>query len=177
MLRVFSEILPPTEGTVEVSGSLHSIMSISTGLIMSASCSQNIKLKGFSYGLHGDALQDYMEEVKKRSNLDTFLYQPVKSLSAGMRSKLIISMLRGLNPNILIIDEWINVADNRQTDKEHSLAKAIRDTDIFTLATHNRKLITTHCNKCIVLDKGACVHFGEIALGFEILDQLEKTAS
>jgi len=130
LLRVLSEILPPSSGEIRIDGSVHSILTIATGLVMSATCSQNIKLKGLSYGLSGESLESYMQEARKRSQLDKFLFQPVKSLSSGMRSRLIVSMLGVLKPDILIMDEWINVADNKQVDTKHEFAETVANTDI-----------------------------------------------
>lgn len=168
LLRVLSEILPPTSGRIEVDGVLQSILTISTGLVMSATCSQNIKLKGLSYGLKGQELEAYMRDVRQTCRLDKFLFQPVKSLSSGMRSRLIVSMLGGLKPQILIMDEWINVGDNKQTGRKNDLARTVENTDIFVLATHQERLVRQHCNKCIVLDGGECVFFGDLDEGIAL---------
>ena len=56
LLRVLSEILPPTSGEISINGNVISILNLSAGLLMAASCSENIRLKGLFFGFKKEKL-------------------------------------------------------------------------------------------------------------------------
>jgi len=158
LLKVLSSILPPTSGSIETVGDLRPAMALSLGMLGEASCIENIKLTGLYYGFSGADLDNYIKTVRAKADIDKFLYQPVKTLSRGMRSRLVIAMLLVAKSQILIFDEWIGAVDKNQLDGESTLADAIRASDIFIVASHKLILIEKYCNRCLILKQGEIIH-------------------
>jgi len=158
LLKVLSKILPPTHGSIESSGNIRAALTLSLGMVSEASCLENIKLLGYYNGFHGDRLKSYIALVRERADIERFIHQPIKTLSKGMRSRLVISMALVAKSDILIFDEWIGAVDKHQLEGESTLADAIRGADIFIVASHKLKLIEKYCNRCLIMEEGKITH-------------------
>lgn len=163
LLKTLSGLLPPTEGNLQVSGDVLPAIDMSAGLVLPATCMQNIVLRGLSFGLRGKRLKNYVDTVAKFTELGDFLNSPVSSLSAGMRSRLVVSTFNAIHPEILLMDEWIGVADKKIAEKQNGLLEnLVKQTKIFVLASHRESLIKAHCNRALVLDGGKIVFSGGV---------------
>ncbi len=158
LLKVLSGILPPTSGCMRSEGERQTALTLSIGMLGNASCLENIKLAGYYNGLSGKDLDDYVSNVREKADLEKFLYQSVKTLSRGMRSRLIISMVLVARSQILIFDEWIGAVDKHQLEGESTLADAVNGTDIFVVATHKFAIIKKYCNRCLILKEGQIIY-------------------
>lgn len=157
LLKVMAGILPPTEGSVEVHGRLNVALTMSLGLLNQASCIENIRLAGYYRGLAGKKLNEFQDEVVDRADLRKFMYQPLSTLSKGMRSKLVVAVALVARSEILIFDEWIGAIDRQQMLGQNALAAAIKDSDIFVVATHKLGIVEKYCNRCLILEQGSII--------------------
>ena len=163
LLKSLSGLLPPSEGVLQIDGSILPAIDMSAGLILSATCLQNIILRGLSFNLKGEDLKRYVHKVAEFTELGDFLNSPITSLSAGMRSRLVVSTFHAITPEILLMDEWIGVADKKIALKQHGLLETlVSETKIFVLASHREALIKAHCNRALVLDGGSIVFAGSV---------------
>ena len=168
LLKTLSGLLPPTEGYLQVSGNVLPAVDMSAGLVQKATCMQNIVLRGLSFGLRGKELKNYIDDVAEFTELGDFLNSQINSLSAGMRSRFVVATLNAINPEILLMDEWISVADKKIAEKQNGLlTKLVNKTRIFVLASHREALVRAHCNKALVLDKGRIVFSGSVPDGLD----------
>ena len=169
LLKVIAGILPPTTGTVVTDGDINSAILASDGLYFEATCIQNIYLRGASQGLSKEEIEKYTELVVEIADLGKFINSRMKTLSTGMRARLIVAMQIGFRPNILVMDEWIGTADQRVVDTG-ILNDLIDTTDIFILASHRTAIIQKHCNKGLYIDSGTIKYFGDIDTAMELAD-------
>lgn len=165
LLRVLSGLLPPTKGVVEVQGNMHVALTLRTGLLNQASCYENIRLKAYYYGFKGENVEVYIDKVRAVADIEDFIYQPLKTLSNGMRSRLMIAMFLINEHSIIIFDEWVGVLDRTQLDGVASLRRLIDKSDITVFASHNTGFIRKYCNRCVVLDKGMVAFDGSVEEG------------
>jgi len=158
LLRVLSGVLPPTYGELESEGVIRPALTLSLGMMGQASCLENIRLAAYYNGLDKNGIREYIKRVREQADIDEFIHQPVKTLSKGMRSKLVISMALVEKSDILIFDEWIAAVDRQQLEGDSTLSDAINSADIFVVATHKMNLVEKYCNRCLILDKGKIIH-------------------
>ncbi len=111
--------------------------------------------------------QDYKERyefLKEVLELDSFVNQPVRTLSLGqrMRADLAASLIH--NPKILFLDEPTIGLDVLVKDRMIKAIKEIHETYNTTiiLTTHNMDDITDLCNRVIILDEGSILYDGPI---------------
>ncbi len=162
LLKVLANNIVPSDGNFKVDGKITAALDINVGNLAYATCIENIRLKGLMYGYKGKKLKTYIDTVSEFSQLGDFLNSPVNTLSAGMKSRLLVSMYNGISAEILIMDEWIGAADAKVVGKDGILTKIVENTNIFVLASHKDNLIKTICNKGMVLKEGKVMFFGDI---------------
>ena len=86
---------------------------------------------------------------------------PVRAYSSGMHMRLAFAVSTMIEPEILLMDEWLSVGDQSfQKKAEDRLNKVIANSNILVIATHSRTLIERCCNRVIWLDHGKLIADG-----------------
>jgi lipopolysaccharide transport system ATP-binding protein len=96
-----------------------------------------------------------LDEIIDFSELGDFLDIPVRTYSSGMQLRLAFSVSTVIRPEILLMDEWLSVGDERFRQKaEARLFDLIQSTKILVIASHSKELIIKNCNRVIWLEHG-----------------------
>ncbi|KYJ68558.1 hypothetical protein AIY94_21465, partial [Salmonella enterica subsp. enterica serovar Typhimurium] len=94
-------------------------------------------------------------------SLGDFIKIPVRTYSSGMVLRLGFSISTAINPEILLMDEWMSVGDSDFKRKaEMRLNSFISKAGIMVMATHDDELAKSVCNKFIRLEHGEIVSKG-----------------
>ncbi len=164
LLRVIAEIYPPTEGFVEIEGTLGSLIDISLGINPEATGRENVFTRGTLLGLSKSFISEKFDEIVEFSELNEFIDMPVRTYSSGMLMRLGFSISTILKPEILLMDEWLAVGDEKFRRKAELRLQAIFETTrILILASHSRELIEGTCNKALWLENGKMKMFGSVS--------------
>ena len=110
LAMILAGISEVDEGSITVNGE-QALISINTGLNSQLTGLENINVKGALLGFNKKKVQEITEGVIEFAELGDFLYQPVKTYSSGMKSRLGFSISLALDPEILIVDEALSVGD------------------------------------------------------------------
>ena len=111
LLKVISGILKPTEGSLQVNGTIVPMLELGSGFDFELSGRENIFLNGAILGYSEKFLQDKYDEIVAFSELGEFIEAPLRSYSSGMVMRLAFSIATVVNPDILIVDEILAVGD------------------------------------------------------------------
>ena len=91
-----------------------------------------------------------------RCDLGRFIDAPVRTYSAGMRSRLGFSVAMLVDPDIVILDEVIRAGDAAFREKAGSILDRFRERGKTVLiASHSLDLIEKRCDRVFWLDRGA----------------------
>ncbi len=168
LLRVLTGVYAPTSGKVEISGKCTSLINISLGIDPEATGRQNIFLRGALLGFKKDEMKGRLQEIEEFSELGEFLDMPVRTYSTGMQLRLAFSISTILQPEILIMDEWLATGDEGFKAKANQrLNELVEKTQILVIASHSKALLAENCNRVIWLDHGRILMDGEPT---EVLD-------
>lgn len=166
LLRVLNGGLPPTAGAVEQKGSLQSLLNPMLGFNETASLTENILLRGTAMGLRYRQLQPKLDEILAFAGLQDRASHRLKILSAGQRMRLGFAISTAVQPDILIMDEWISAGDAAFIERaQERMRNRFHGSRIVVLATHSIGMLRAMCNKALVLDKGRMRFFGSVEEG------------
>lgn len=161
LLRVLYGAYEPTCGTVETTGRIDALFNMNLGFRKEATGRRNILVRGLINGWTEAEIAARTDEIIEFSELGDFIDMPLKSYSQGMGARLAFAVATALEPEILLMDEWIGAGDGAFQKKSRARMSAIAErAGIIVLASHNRALIKRTCNKILELDGGKVAWFG-----------------
>jgi len=158
LLKLLYGVYPPTEGTLNVKGRVDALFNISLGFRREATGRRNIELRGLLSGWSPSQIAERMDKIIEFSEIGDFIDLPLKAYSQGMAARLAFAIATNLEPEILLMDEWIGAGDTdfqaKARARMHELSSSA---GIVVLASHNQDLIRRSCNKILELQKGRMV--------------------
>lgn len=155
LLRVLAGIYPPTSGSIRIEGSVTGLFSLSLGINKELSGLENIKIKAMMFGMRKRDIMPLIPDIVAFSELGEYIHMPVKTYSSGMALRLQFSIATALNPDILLMDEWISSADKQFKDKmDKKLDEMVEKTPIVIIASHSETRLYSWANQVINLKNG-----------------------
>lgn len=162
LLKVLAGIFEPTTGTFEAHGRCDSLFNINLGFRREATGRRNIVLRGLINGWSSAEIEAKMDEIIAFSELGEFIDVPFKAYSQGMAARLAFAVATSMDPEILLMDEWIGAGDASFQEKAKERMNTLAEkAGIIVLASHNRSLLQKTCNKMLELQTGRMTYFGD----------------
>jgi len=163
LLRTMAGIYPPSQGMIEVDGKISSMFNMGLGMQMEYSGMHNIHLSNLIGGVPRKDRDAAIADIAEFTELGSFLHNAVRTYSSGMGMRLRFACATTLQPDILLLDEWVGAGDAefqaKATDRMNNL---VASAGIVVLATHNILLMKKVCTKAAWLDEGRILKFGDI---------------
>ena len=163
LLRTMAGVYEPTTGKVRVAGRVSTIFDFALGLDFDATGYENITLQGMLLGLSGREVAALTDEIAAFTDLGDYLNMPIRTYSAGMLTRLAFAVATSIEPEVLLMDEWIETGDAEFFHKaEARLRSLVERAGILVLASHNVALIRSYCNTGVWLEHGRVKLLGPI---------------
>lgn len=160
LLKLLYGIYQPTGGALSVTGRADALFNISLGFRKEATGRRNIMLRGLINGWSEQDIHARMDSIIAFSELGEFIDLPFKAYSQGMAARLAFSVATSLEPEILLMDEWIGAGDANFREKAKVRMNEIAEkAGIIVIASHNNSLLKRTCNKILELEKGRIKNF------------------
>lgn len=155
LLKVISGILKPTEGSVQVNGTVVPMLELGSGFDFDLTGRENVFLNGAILGYSEHFLQEKYEEIVEFSELGQFINVPLRNYSSGMVMRLAFSIATVVQPDILIVDEILAVGDAafQEKSKKRMLELMGGGTTVL-FVSHSIEQIREMCDQVIWLDHG-----------------------
>jgi len=155
LCRVLAGLIKPDTGSIQVRGDISSLLSLGTGFDLELTGRENVLLNGLMLGLSRRDVEALLPEIVAFSGVGRFIDQPLKTYSAGMKSRLGFSIGAELAPDILVLDETLSVGDidftNRAAERLQALMGRAR---LVILVSHQLDFVTRYCTDALWLDAG-----------------------
>ena len=160
LLKAVSGIMVPTEGRIEVHGTVAALLELSSGFDGDLTVRENTYLRGALLGYTRKFMNEMYDQIIDFAELKDFQDRPFKQLSSGMKSRLAFSIACLVNPDILILDEVLSVGDGAFRKKSGDKMKEILAHGVTgILVSHSVPQVREMCNKVLWLDHGKQICF------------------
>ncbi len=158
LLRVISGVYEPIEGSIQIKGKITSMIDLSLGMDGEATGIENIYLRGALLGFNRKWLTSKISDIVDFAGLGDFIRMPLRTFSTGMQMRLAFSITTLVQPEIILMDEWLTVGDADFQDKaQQRLHEIVKKSSILVIATHSPELVKKICNRTVRLDRGTIV--------------------
>jgi lipopolysaccharide transport system ATP-binding protein len=155
LLKVISRITEPSEGRIELTGRVASMLEVGTGFHPELTGRENIFLNGAILGMRHAEIKRRFDEIVAFSEVENFLDTPVKRYSSGMYVRLAFAVAAHLHTEILIVDEVLAVGDAEfQRKCLGRMSEVAQGGRTVLFVSHNMGAIRRLTQRCILLDHG-----------------------
>lgn len=175
LLRTISGIFEPSEGEVKIQGIVSPLLDFNTGFEQNLTGFENIKIRLMFLGLSKLEAESKIPSIVEFSELGDFIYQPVRTYSAGMALRLAFAASTAIHPEILIADEVIGTGDAQFAVKAKKRLEEFLSLDCtMVLSSHSMDLVRNFCKRLIWLRKGEIIADGLVE---DVIKEYEKSNS
>ncbi|MCY6379848.1 ATP-binding cassette domain-containing protein [Hoeflea prorocentri] len=155
LLRLLSGLIPLASGTLDLFCDTRVLLDVGAGLSSALSGRRNAEMQFGLLGIKTLSQNEFISNVHHFSELGDFFDMPVATYSPGMLSRLQFAINTVEPSDILLLDEWIGVADEGFYEKaEARLQSFVERNEAFVCASHNTELLNRITDKRISLELG-----------------------
>ena len=161
LLSILAGIINPTEGKAVLHGSCLPVLQVGIGFNPDFSGEENLFQSGKLIGIDKQRLVRDFDEMVEFAGLRDFLRTPIKHYSAGMQTRLALTVSMQLEADIMLIDEVLTAGDlsfqDKCMDRMHRLAKSGKT---LLIVSHALGHIEELCSRVVWLEKGRILEIG-----------------
>lgn len=174
LLKLMAGVFPPSEGQVQVRGSVAPLIELGAGFHADLTGRENILLNGLLLGLTKTEIQQREKAIIEFAEIGQFIDSPVKQYSSGMYMRLAFAIATEVDPDILLVDEILSVGDTEFQQKcDARLENFRREGKTIVLVSHDMALVRQRSTRVLLVDGGQIISDG---VPDEILGRYEQMA-
>ena len=162
LLKVLAGVLPPTSGEIIAHGSVDSLIQLGAGFDPDLTARENIFLYASLHGKKRKEIEKSVDRILEFAELVEFSHTPIKYFSAGMSARLGFSCAIDVDPDILLVDEVLQVGDERFGVKCREVFRNfIAKGKTVVMVSHALDQLAKEADTIMVLSKGQIIFTGE----------------
>ena len=124
---------------------------------------ENLRFYSKLHGLNEEFFDSQIEDLAPRFAIKSWLEEPVKNLSTGLKKRLDIVRSLLHNPELLLLDEPFSGLDKDTTKDFQEYLDEYRKKRTTIVTTHNLTFGAQLCDEFVTLRKGVVVNQGPIS--------------
>lgn len=155
LLKLIAGTIRPTRGRVLSTGSISYPVGFQGSFHPDLTGVQNTRFVARLYGVDSDALVDFVEDF---AELGGHFRMPLRTYSAGMKSRLSFGVSMGIPFDTYLVDEVTSVGDGAFRHKSVQVFDARRERAGAIVVTHSPPMVKRLCDMAAVLERGQ-LHF------------------
>jgi lipopolysaccharide transport system ATP-binding protein len=161
LLKILAGIIEPSEGNVQVQGTVASIIELGAGFHPDFTGRENVHLNAAVLGYTPDHAKAVYEEIARFSELGHYMDMPVKTYSSGMFVRLAFAVAISSQPDVLLVDEALAVGDAVFAHRCLNRIREMRERGVtIVYVSHDTNTVAGVCDRAIFLDRGRLVADG-----------------
>lgn len=159
LFQLISGNMRPDEGYVRSDGTISWPIGFGGSFHNDLSGAQNTRFLARVYGIDTEELSDFVQDF---SEIGAHFYMPLRTYSAGMRSRLSFGISMGIPFDTYLVDEVTAVGDARFRRKSRAVFRDRMKNASAILVSHNLDELEEFCDAAIVLHKGRLTYFADL---------------
>lgn len=161
LLKTIAGIYRPTQGSVEVNGSLVPFIELGVGFNPELTGRENVFLNGALLGFSRGQVEAMYNEIVAFAELEEFMDEKLKNYSSGMQVRLAFSVAIQAKGDVLLLDEVLAVGDEAFQRKCYDyFAQLKREKRTVILVTHDMGSVQRFCTKAMLIEDGQITVMG-----------------
>ena len=165
LLSIVAGTLRPDTGRVISDGSISFTVGFSGSFHGDMTGAQNTRFVARVYGVDTDELTDFVQDF---AEIGEHFHMPVRTYSAGMRSRLAFGISMGIRFDTYLIDEATATGDARFRQKSSEVFRARMAQSSAIMVSHSMADIRKFC------DAGLVLHDREIEVFDDVEDAIKR---
>lgn len=172
LIKILGGVMSPSSGGVTWRGMASWPIGFTGGFQGSLSGLDNIH---FLSRLYNRDIQETIRRVDEFAELGEKLKIPVKHYSSGMRARLAFGLSLAIEFDCYLIDEVVAVGDSRFQQKCQDELFERRKERTFIMASHDMHLITSLCDRALIIESGKAKVFDDIEEAVDVYSWLRAS--
>jgi len=175
LLSLVAGLSWPDAGKIDVHGQVAALLELGSGFHPDLTGAENVFLNAALLGFTRRRTLEKFDEIVDFSGMRDFVYEPLRTYSAGMMLRLAFSVAMAVEPDILLIDEVLAVGD--QAFQAKCIGKILalkRAGRVLICASHDMDALRQLSTRAIWLDHGVVLREGPAG---EVIDAYAATLS
>lgn len=162
LLRLVGGVGRPSEGRIETHGRIRALLDLGSTFQPDLSGRENTFLCGVVAGLTRAEVRQRFDSILMFAEVDSFVDNPVRTYSTGMKTRLAFSIAVHTDPEILLVDEVLAVGDlGFQNKCMERISRFKEEGCAILLVSHDTSVIQTVCDEALWLKGGRVAAYGE----------------
>ncbi len=159
LMKMIGGTIKPDTGRIERTGTISWPVGFAGSFNRDMTGSQNTKFIARVYGVDTEELADYVQDF---AELGHHFYNPVRSYSAGMKSRLAFGVSIGIPFDTYLVDEVTSVGDAAFKRKSRMAFTDRMKTAGAVVVTHSTAQIRKLCDAGAILENGQLTYYDDV---------------
>ena len=149
LLNLIAGLTQPDSGKVRVTGRVAALLELGAGFHHDLTGYENLFLNAALLGFNKKQILERKDAIIGFSELDDFIFEPIRTYSQGMILRLAFSIAVHVNPKILIVDEVLGVGDAHFQKKcAARIAELRQEGRTLICVSHSPQLVSEVLRPC-----------------------------
>lgn len=155
LLKLIAGTMAPTHGQLTTFGRVTAILELGAGFHPDFTGRQNLYFAASLMGINAETMRKIEPEILDFAELGSAIDRQVKTYSSGMVVRLAFSLVTGVDPDVLVVDEALAVGDQHFQKKCVDRIESFRRKGCTILfCSHSLYHVRHLCDVAIWMDKG-----------------------
>ncbi|MCB1754980.1 MAG: ABC transporter ATP-binding protein [Gammaproteobacteria bacterium] len=174
LVRIIGGTEYPDSGKVIRNARISWPMGYSGGFVSSLTGRENARFVARIYGAKSDYIENFTQEF---AELGFHFDMPLKSYSAGMRSRFALSVSLACDFEVYLVDETMETGDARYKEKCRRVFAERKERSSIILVSHNESAIRRNCDQAAILHRGRLDYYEDLDEAFKHYRLLQTKAA
>lgn len=165
LLELVAGTMRPDDGEIIVDGTLSWPVGFGGSFHADLTGAQNIRFIARIYGVDTQSLLEFVYDF---AEIGDYFHMPVRSYSAGMKSRLAFGASMGIEFDNYLVDEVTAVGDSAFRRKSRAVFAKRMERASAILVTHNMGEVREYCDAGLVMENGKLNYYPDLEEAIEV---------